>query len=166
MYEYFKMWIHLIHIYLVLGITGFRIKSFKSAEVKWNTFVLLGCHYFRSKARILKLYTDVNRSMSSKNGNRSVQFQLRNLEYLWTYLFYRVQNYPSQRPRGLRCRSGAARLLKLWVRIPQWGTDVCFLFFMLSGRSVWDKLITCPEESYRMDCEVVCDLETSWTKKS
>jgi len=31
----------------------------------------------------------------------------------------------------------------------------------LSGRGLCDELITRPEESYRMWCVVVCDLETS-----
>ena len=32
---------------------------------------------------------------------------------------------------------------------------------MLSGRGLCDELITLPEESYRLCCVVVCDLETS-----
>ena len=32
---------------------------------------------------------------------------------------------------------------------------------MLSGSGLCDELITRPEESYRMYCVVVCDLETS-----
>ena len=32
---------------------------------------------------------------------------------------------------------------------------------MLSGSGLCDELITCPEESYRLLCVVVCDLETS-----
>ena len=32
---------------------------------------------------------------------------------------------------------------------------------MLPGRSLCDELITRPEESYRLCCVVVCDLETS-----
>ena len=32
---------------------------------------------------------------------------------------------------------------------------------MLSGRGLCDDLITRPEESYRLCCVVVCDLETS-----
>ena len=32
---------------------------------------------------------------------------------------------------------------------------------MLSGRGLCDELITRPEESYRVCCVVVCDLETS-----
>ena len=32
---------------------------------------------------------------------------------------------------------------------------------MLSGRGLCDELITHPEESYRLCCFVVCDLETS-----
>jgi len=36
---------------------------------------------------------------------------------------------------------------------------------VLSGRGLWDELITRPEESYRMWCVVVCDLETSWLRR-
>ena len=32
---------------------------------------------------------------------------------------------------------------------------------MLSGRGLFDELITRPEEPYRLCCVVVCDLETS-----
>jgi len=32
---------------------------------------------------------------------------------------------------------------------------------VLSGRGLFDELITRPEESYRLCCVVVCDLETS-----
>ena len=68
----------------------------------------------------------------------------------------------SQWPRGLRLRSTAARLLRLWVRIPSgaW-MDVCCECCVLSGRGLCDALITRPEESYRLWCVVVCDLETS-----
>ena len=53
-------------------------------------------------------------------------------------------------------------LLRLWVRIPPgaW-MSACFECFVLSGRGLCDALITRPEESYRMCCVVVCDLETS-----
>jgi len=34
---------------------------------------------------------------------------------------------------------------------------------VLSGRGLCDELITLPEESYRLCCVVVCDLETSRT---
>jgi len=36
----------------------------------------------------------------------------------------------------------------------------------LSGRGLCDELITRPEESYRLWCAVVCDLETSCTRRS
>jgi hypothetical protein len=39
--------------------------------------------------------------------------------------------------------------------------DVCYECCVLSGRSLCDELITLPEESYRLWCVVVCDLETS-----
>ena len=51
--------------------------------------------------------------------------------------------------------------LQLWVRIPL-GTwiFVCCECRVLSGRGLCDELITRPEESYRLWCIVVCDLET------
>ena len=68
----------------------------------------------------------------------------------------------SQWPRSLRLRSAAARFLRLWVRIPpgSW-MSVCSECCVLSGRGLCDELITRPEESYRLWCVVVCDLETS-----
>ena len=36
---------------------------------------------------------------------------------------------------------------------------VCFGCCVLSGRGLYDELITRPEESYRLWCVVVCDLE-------
>jgi len=36
---------------------------------------------------------------------------------------------------------------------------------LLSGRGLCDELITRPEESYRLWCVVVCDLETSWIRR-
>ena len=43
---------------------------------------------------------------------------------------------------------------------PAGGMDVCLLC-VLSGRGLCDGLITRPEESYRLWCVIVCDLETS-----
>ena len=79
--------------------------------------------------------------------------------YIFIYLFiYRR----SQWPRGLRRRSAAARLLRSWVRIsPGAWMFVCCECCVLSGRGLCEKLITHPEESYRLWCVVVCDLETS-----
>ena len=56
----------------------------------------------------------------------------------------------------------AARLLRSWVQIPPgaW-IFVCCECRVLSVRGLCDELITRPEESYRMCCVVVCDLETS-----
>jgi len=65
-------------------------------------------------------------------------------------------------PVPVAARSKAARLLRLWVWIPPgaW-TFVCCECFVLSGKGLCDGLITRPEESYRLWCVVVCDLENS-----
>ena len=81
------------------------------------------------------------------------------------FLLIYFNNHPlrrSQWPRGLRRRSSAARLLRLWVRIPPgaW-MFVCCECCVLSGRGLCDGLITRPEKSYRLWCVVVCDQETS-----
>ena len=57
---------------------------------------------------------------------------------------------------------GAPILLRSWVRIPPgaW-IFVCCECRVLSGRGLCDELITRPEESQRLCCVVVCDLETS-----
>ena len=67
-------------------------------------------------------------------------------------LFYQPNNVClSEWPRGLRRRPAAARLLRLWFRIPPgaW-MFVCWECCVLSGRGLCDWLITRPEESYRL----------------
>ena len=77
-------------------------------------------------------------------------------------LKYSLKNAGPSGRAGLRRRSAAARLLRSWVRIPPgaW-IFVCCECCVLSGRGLCDELITRPEESYRLWCVVVCDLETS-----
>jgi len=43
--------------------------------------------------------------------------------------------------------------------------SVCCQCCVLSGRGLCDELNTRPEESYRLWCVVVCDLETSWKRR-
>jgi len=44
--------------------------------------------------------------------------------------------------------------------------SVCCECCVLSGRGLCNELITLPEESYRLWCVVVCDVETSWMRRS
>jgi len=72
----------------------------------------------------------------------------------------------SQWPRGLTLRFAAARLLRLWVRIPPGESiSVCCECCVLAGRGLCHGLITRPEESYRLWRVVQCDLETSWMRR-
>ena len=68
----------------------------------------------------------------------------------------------SQWPRGLRRRFLAARLLRLWVRIPPgaW-IFACCECCVLSGRGLCDGPTIRSEESYRLWRVVVCEQETS-----
>jgi hypothetical protein len=72
----------------------------------------------------------------------------------------------SQWLRRLKRRSTATRLLRLWVRIPPviW-MSVCFDCCVFSDTGLCEEPITRPEESYRLWCVVVCDLETSWMRR-
>ena len=87
-------------------------------------------------------------------------------DVIWQLLLVTLCQCRSQRPRGLRRRSTAARLLRLWVRIPPgaWMSVYCECRVLL-GRVLCDELITRPEESYRLWCFVVCDQETSWMRR-
>jgi hypothetical protein len=64
--------------------------------------------------------------------------------------------------RSIRRGPVAARLLRSWVRIPTgvWMV-VRYECCVLSGRCLCVELITRPEESYRLWCVVMCNLETS-----
>ena len=81
--------------------------------------------------------------------------------YYYYYYHHHHQNCRSQRPRGRRRGSAAARMLGFWVRIPPGARlsvscECCVLSGIIS-LCVW--LITRPEESYRVWC--VCDREAS-----
>jgi hypothetical protein len=83
----------------------------------------------------------------------------------WTNCIQDRKNWKLYWTRVLRHRSSAPRLLRLWVRIPPgaW-MFVCCECCALSGTGLCDGLITRPEESYRL-WRVVCDQETSKTRR-
>jgi hypothetical protein len=91
----------------------------------------------------------------------------RGLSYILFINTDKYINSRSQWPRGLRRRSVASRLLRSWVRIPPraW-MFVCCECCVLSGWGICDELITRPEESYRLWCVVVCDLENLKTEEA
>ena len=59
--------------------------------------------------------------------------------------------------RGAACCRSPAKIVG---SNPTGGMAICLLC-VLSGRGLCDELITRPEESYRLCCVVVCDVETS-----
>ena len=98
---------------------------------------------------------------------QALHCRMLHLDALFVVLYFiKVENFAliidGLWPRGLRCGCAAARLLRLWVQIPlgAWKFFCCD-WCVLSGRGLCDELITRPEQSYRLWCVVVCDLETS-----
>ena len=84
--------------------------------------------------------------------------EVRNAGSYYHSLLHKIQEEITPLFKGSR----AASLLGSWVRIPPgaW-IFVCCECRVLSGRGLCDELITRPEQSYRLCCVVVCDLETS-----
>ena len=120
-----------------------------------SVFLIL-CHKLRTPRAIIAYEaTAIYRVISVFKKNRfdSIICQINTANYNFRR---------SQWPRGQRRGSAAARLLRSWVRIPPraW-MFVCCECCVLSGRGLYDELITHPEKSYRMWYVVVCDLETS-----
>ena len=119
--------------------------------------------------------------MSNVNKNITVDAKLISPPtFIWTYkyqcllliLLIYIQDLQlfqvrSQWPRSLRRGSAAARLLRLWVRIPPGAWMCCLLCecCVLLGKGLCDELITRPEEFYRLRYVVVCDLEASSMKR-
>jgi hypothetical protein len=99
-------------------------------------------------------------SLPMWHSHPSLMFQI-----TYSYIRYSAL-HQSHWPHGLRHRSAAARLLRLWVQIPlgAW-ISVCWECFVLSGRGLCDELNTHPEESYWLWCAIECDLETSWMRR-
>ena len=86
----------------------------------------------------------------------------------WKQILCRTGKFwGSQWRCGLRRRSAAARLLRLWVGFPTgaW-MSFCYKCCVLSGRGLCVWLIIRTEKSYRLWCVVVWDLETSWIRRS
>ena len=99
------------------------------------------------------------------NNFNHLNAELNPICYLLALLAHRFLHVSRIRVKSLTLRllmPAAARLLRSWVRIPPgaW-IFVCCDCRVLSCRGLCDELITRPEESYRLSCVVVCDLETS-----
>ena len=77
--------------------------------------------------------------------------------------YYALQSQPSlfQWPSGLMRGSAASRLLGFGFQVPPgaW-MSVCCERCVLPGRALCDEPIARPEESYRLLCVIVCDIET------
>ena len=107
--------------------------------------------------------------MCSRTGRVRSVILRQNVATLYSIVYTKnneVRISRSQWPRGLRRRSAAARLLISWVRIPPRAWKfVCCECCVLSGRGLCDELLTRPEESYRLWCVVLCDLENLKNEK-
>jgi len=122
---------------------------------------------FECRKNAITLFYCVRITMNDNVWSEHMNYYLRGRRYRMFVNFRYVQHIPElfkdilyeyffrkrrfQLPPGLRRRAAAARLLGLWVRIPPkaW-IFVCCECYVLSGRGLWDELITRSEESYRL----------------
>jgi hypothetical protein len=91
----------------------------------------------------------VKYSIRQRRENIEGNFKVRKLCACYMCHFIINGMSRSQWPRSLKCRSAAARLLGLRVRIPP--TECTFFYYersMLSDRGLCNELITRPEEYY------------------
>jgi len=103
---------------------------------------------------------------SSCNSGDGTDQRVQSLMFIMIIMYVGITSHRrSQWPRGPRRRSAAARLLRLWVRIPPgaW-MFVCCECRVLSAGGFCDGLITRTEESHRRWCVVLYYLETSWMR--
>ena len=145
-----------------LRVAGFQLKpSSASGRLLMVTTLLFSLLLYNSYSAVLMASLAVsnpvlpfsNLEEVAKKGTHALC--VRNFSYAFMRLKVSVLCFLygpacwSQWPRGLRHRSAAARLLRLWVRIPpgEW-TSVCCKCCLFSGRGLCDGLITRPEESY------------------
>ena len=154
---------HASRRYVMLPLTSVHMRS---AVMFWclNTLTLWRLFVFHAvKMSVVVLNTEVLRS---EQWDRTTCLTELRRDCHSSVTRYKISNRnetlsPSQCPSGLRRGSRAARLLGLRVRIPPgvWKSVSCKCC-VLSGRSLCDGPIPRPEESYRLWCVIVCDLET------
>ena len=156
-------------------------KKKKTSRYKWRKVHTVYIHFFRSANQFWRKfkfpspfliptgeYTKYRIPLHSTclRLSTSCIYAFRTISQQITVL--KTQYCRSQWPRGLRRGSAAARLLGLCVRIPprSW-IFVCCECCVLPGRGLCDRLISRPEESYRLLYKyvVVCDLEISWMRR-
>jgi hypothetical protein len=139
---------------------------FSSQQWLFNRHGRVHNRYVTYNTRISKLIQLFPSHTSSYNSTQLIHYTNVNAQtYLssLSMLTKQIQEvYISfSRSQWLRClghRSSAACLLRLWVRIPlgSW-MSVCCECCVLSGRGLCDRLITHPEESYRLWRIIMCD---------
>jgi hypothetical protein len=148
-------------------------------ELHWQ-FPLPHCHYFDSLYNKIQAYISSNNSQKrssvkivepvglfySVTPDRQTDKVFPPHQLAVSCSVYKAFSINSHWTIGLSIRFWArfivpARLLRSWVRIPPGARIfVCCECRVMSCRGLCDELITRPEESYRLCCVVVCDLET------
>ena len=93
-------------------------------------------------------------------------FDVRLREYLttWSFTSLNKSNSRSQWPRGLRHRSAAARLLRLWVRIPPGAWMYCLLSVVRYQVEFSARGWSLVQRSHNESGVSVCDEKTSYSR--
>ena len=143
---------------LILSVTNVNYELTKLTAhhvVRWNIHVP-ACHQWKQQNKYIQ-------AVLLKKKKTRLQLSYCNIYILqfinYYYLFIISQ---SQWPRGLRRRSAAAHLLRLWVRIPPGAWKfvwcVCLCYQVEGSATSWSLV-------HRLWCVVACDLGTSWMRR-
>jgi hypothetical protein len=126
--------------------------SMRAMQYKLIVFFHLYSRNCKAKVKYFVLQFEVNIAHCGSSSVLSVLYILKR-RFQW--------------PRGVRSRSAATRLLRLWVRIPteSW-MSVVRVVCCQSDRGLSEGLINPAVWSYRLWRVVVCDLETTWMRRS
>jgi len=139
---------------------GRQVSRLLAAEVCASAVVMLDTPCSEVVWRVVATHSNspVSPSLPLRASPCAITYQLQSTKVFSSVTPY---NSRSQWQRGLKRRSTASRLMRLWVRIPPEAWFICCECCILSDRGLCDGMITRPEESYRLWFVVECDLETS-----
>jgi hypothetical protein len=110
--------------------------------------------------RVRVLHIVIKSGINNKQQKLSLTLR-RLMSYIYIYIYIYIYGAPILDVSRSHTTASGRSPAEIVGSNPTGGMDICCECRVLSGSGPCDELITRPEESYRLCCVVVCDLETS-----